>query len=121
METIMRPGSFFILFRIIRFLPYIAIGLLMITIAVWVIFGIKKFRWAKVLAIILTVIVLFTGLCSLAPFAFGGSRGVHLPRDQQQFRRWDEEGNKDARVNIHDYGSYYVLEAAAALKAKSIA
>ncbi len=119
MEMIMRPGGLFFLFQIIRYLPFVSIGLLMITIGIWVIFGIKKFRWAKILAIILTVIVLFTGLCSLAPFAFRGLRGDHLPHDQQQFRRWDEEENKDTRVNIYNNGSYYVLEAVTTGKVKS--
>ena len=53
--------------KVFRFLPYIEIGLLVITIVIWVIFGIKKFRWAKVIAIILTVIVVVTGVLSFIP------------------------------------------------------
>ena len=103
MEMIMRPGRFFILFQLIRYLPYIAIGLLVITIAIWVIVGVKKFRWAKILAIILTVIVFFSGLCSLAPIALMGFGRGRLPHDQGQFRQWEEEKNTDASLNIHDF------------------
>ena len=109
MEMMMRPGGFFVLFQVMRYLPYIAIGLLVIAVGIWVIFGIKKYRWAKIVAIILTVIIIFTGLFSLVPFAFRGMRGGFFPRDQQQFRKWDEEESKDARLNIYNPGAYYIL------------
>ncbi len=98
MEMIIRPGGFFIMFQLIRYLPYIAIGSLIAAIVIWVIFGVKKFRWAKILAIILTVIVFFTGLASLAPFVFRGLARGHLPNDQGQFREWDREKNTDASL-----------------------
>ena len=74
------PGNFIIIFRALQFFPYIAAGLLVLSIAIWIIFAIKKFRWAKILAITLTVLVLITGLLSFAPFLLrgnppGGGRG----------------------------------------------
>lgn len=103
METFIRPGGFFIIFQLIRYLPYIAIGLLAAAILIWVIFGVKKFRWAKILAIILTVVVFLTGFCSLAPFALRGFPGGGFPHDQGQFREWEEEKSTDASLNIRDY------------------
>lgn len=103
METFIRPGGFFIIFQLIRYLPYIAIGLLAAAILIWVIFGVKKFRWAKILAIILTVVVFLTGFCSLAPFALRGFSGGRFPHDQGQFREWEEEKSTDASLNIRDY------------------
>ncbi|OPL17496.1 MAG: hypothetical protein AVO38_00485 [delta proteobacterium ML8_D] len=59
-----RPGGIFTIFRILPYLRYslyIAIGLLIISIVLWAFFAKKKLRWVKVLAIILTILVVITG------------------------------------------------------------
>jgi hypothetical protein len=69
-----RPGGIFMIFRILMYLqyfPYIAIGLLVIAIVTWIIFAKKKLRWAKILAIILTVLVVITGALGTASLFFG--------------------------------------------------
>jgi hypothetical protein len=71
MQQVGRRGGFFLLFGILRFLPYIAIGLLVIAIVLWIVFGIKKFRWTKILAIVLTVFVVIFGALSLFPVFSG--------------------------------------------------
>ncbi|MBN2073074.1 MAG: hypothetical protein JW770_03910 [Actinobacteria bacterium] len=72
-------GGFFVIFRIAQFMPYVAIGLLIVMAAIWVVFGIKKSRWAKILAIVLTALVLITGLCSFAPYVLRTFMGGQLP------------------------------------------
>lgn len=101
-----RPGGLSALLRVVQFIPYVAIGLLVIMIAIWVIFGIKKFRWAKILAIVLTVLVLITGVCSFIPYLFRASmRGQfpegEFPRDEFQegeFPRRDSGRNSEIKV-----------------------
>jgi hypothetical protein len=84
------PGGFFLLFGIIRFIPYIAIALLVIAIAMWVIFGIKKYRWAKTTGIIITVFAVIFGAVSIFTFSAGRMMpGPDMrPRDgfQQDFQ-----------------------------------
>ena len=48
-------------------------------IAFWVVFGIKKLRWAKILAIVLTVLVVITGLLSFTPYIMGAITGRQIP------------------------------------------
>jgi hypothetical protein len=60
-----RPGGFFILFGLIRFIPYIALALLIIAIVMWVVFGIKKYRWAKITGIAMTVFAIIFGAFSI--------------------------------------------------------
>ena len=79
MERIAKPGGLFALFRIVQYIPYIAIGLLIIMIVFWVIFGIKKFKWAKTLAITLTVLVVITSLLSFYPYLIGSIIGKRNP------------------------------------------
>jgi purine-cytosine permease-like protein len=92
--------NLFIFFRLLKYLPYVAVGLLIISIAIWVIFGIKKFRWAKIIAIILTILVFITGLLSLGNLFVGGfRRGMpeNMPRNSQEFREYEDNtgtGNK---------------------------
>jgi hypothetical protein len=88
MQQMGRPGGFFFLFGILRFLPYIAIGLLVITIAIWVVFGIKKFRWSKILAIVLTVFVVIFGLLSVLSIFLG--RNMMGNRMGPQDGKWQE-------------------------------
>ena len=73
-QRFVRPEGFYIIFRFLRYLqytPYIAIGLFVIAIVIWIIFAKKKLRWAKILAIILTVLVVITGIMSTALLFFG--------------------------------------------------
>ena len=82
-----RPGGFFLLFGLIRFIPYIAIALLVIAIALWVIFGIKKYRWAKITGITITVFALIFGAISVFTFSAGRfmpGRGMRPPDGIQQ-------------------------------------
>ncbi|MBE3094416.1 MAG: hypothetical protein IMZ52_05245 [Actinobacteria bacterium] len=92
-----RPGGFFLLSGILRFLPYIAIGLLVIAVVIWIVFGIKKFRWTKILAIVLTVFVVIFGALSVFSIFLGrnltrnrisppdGMRQEFQPPDGQNF------------------------------------
>ena len=43
MEQIARPAGLFALFRIIQYIPHIAIGLLVVMIVIWIIFGMYIF------------------------------------------------------------------------------
>ena len=94
-----RPGGFFIIFGLIGYLPYIAIGLLVITAALWIIFGIKKLRWAKIIAIVLTVLVVITGGLSLGSFFLGRRFREGFPRDGEQFQRFEERENNGTEEN----------------------
>lgn len=86
MQQVGRPGGFFLLFGILRFLPYIAIGLLVIAIVLWIVFGIKKFRWTKILAIVLTVLVVIFGALSLFSVFLGRNMMGNRPfRNGQNF------------------------------------
>ncbi|OFW53850.1 MAG: hypothetical protein A2163_01015 [Actinobacteria bacterium RBG_13_35_12] len=105
-EDIFRPDDFFIIFGLIRYLPYIAIGLLVITAAIWVVFGIKKLRWAKILAITLTVLVVITGALSLGTFFLGRRFMGEFPPNGKQFRRFEERENN----GIEENGSANLIE-----------
>ena len=108
MEQVARPGGLFAIFRIIQYMPYIAIGFLVIMIVLWVVFGIKKLRWAKTMAIILTVLVVITGLFSFAPNIMGTIMGRQLPGggfpgngdipegDREQFRDFRERQENES-------------------------
>lgn len=87
MQQMGRPGGFFLLFGILRFLPYIAIGLLVIAVVIWIVFGIKKFRWTKILAIVLTVFVVIFGALSMFSIFLGRNmtRNRIGPPDGQNF------------------------------------
>jgi Mn2+/Fe2+ NRAMP family transporter len=100
-QIIMRSNGFFIIFRLLRFMPYIAGVLLIAAIAIWVIFGIKKFRWAKILAIVLTVLVVITGLCSLGTLFLGRFRGG-FPPNTEQFQRFEERRDSGAEKGVND-------------------
>lgn len=112
----MRPGNFFIIFRAVQYLPYIAIGLLVAAVAIWIVFGIKKFKWAKTLAIVLTVLVVITGLLSFTPYILGGFRGGQFPEDPQQLR--DRQQRTESSSVEFDYSVYdYSLSDAVMIKA----
>ena len=102
----MRPGNFFIIFRAMQYIPYIAIGLLVATIAIWIVFGIKKLKWAKTLAIVLTILVIITGLLSFIPYIFRGFRGGQFPQDPQRFRDMQhriESSGMEFNYSVYDY------------------
>ena len=90
-----RPGGFFLIFGILRYLPYIAIGLLVIAVVIWIVFGIKKFRWAKILATVLTVFVVIFGALSLLSIFIGRNMpgGMIGPPNgnRQDFQRPDDQ------------------------------
>ncbi|GAH55215.1 unnamed protein product [marine sediment metagenome] len=103
MQPIIRPGGFFLIFGLLKCLPYIAIGLLVVAVVIWVIFGIKKYKWSKILAIVLTVLVLITGLCSLGTLALGRFRGG-FPQDGVKFRIFEDRENTsvEMELNVND-------------------
>jgi len=116
MGQVARPGGLFAIFRIIQYMPYIAIGFLVIMIVLWVVFRIKKLRWAKTMAIILTVLVVITGLLSFAPNIIGTIMGRQLPGggfpgngdipegDREQFRDFRErQENESSGLDIDIY------------------
>ena len=101
MQQMGRPGGFFLLFGILRFLPYITIGLLVIAVVVWIVFGIKKFRWTKILAIVLTVFVVIFGVLSVFSIFLGRNmtRNRMGPPDgiQQKFQPPDGQNSNNGQ------------------------
>lgn len=95
----MGQNGLFIFLRVFNFMPYIAIGLLVIVLAIWIIFGIKKFRWAKILAIVLTILVLITGGLSLGTLFLSRRFMREFPSDGEQFRRFEEKENNEIKEN----------------------
>ncbi|MCJ7665938.1 MAG: hypothetical protein MUO59_04295 [Actinobacteria bacterium] len=117
MERIGNPGGLFAIFRVIQYIPYIAIGLMVMMIALWIVFGIKKLRWAKILAIILTVLVVITGLLGFTPYIIGAVTGRQSPMrgftggrdfpagDRERFKDFRERHeNENSGLDIDDYG-----------------
>ena len=105
-NQLMGQNGLFIIFRSLNFMPYIAIGLLIIVVAIWIIFGIKKLRWAKILAIILTVLVVITGGLSLGTFFLGRRFMGGSPPEGEQFQRFEERENGE----IEEKDSVSLLE-----------
>jgi energy-coupling factor transporter transmembrane protein EcfT len=116
MQQMGRPGGFFFLFGILRFLPYIAISLLVIAIAIWIVFGIKKFRWAKILAIVLTVFVVLFGSLSIFTIFLGrnmpqnrmgpqdgGNRQDFQPPDDQNFNNGQPQDNIQTNLLFYNF------------------
>jgi hypothetical protein len=109
MEQIARPEGFMVIFRFLRyaqFMPYIAIGLLLAAVAIWIVFGKKKFKWAKILAIILTVLVVIAGVLSFTPqimsavtcrdIPMGGPGQMNFPTgDGEKFKDFRDRENKE--------------------------
>ena len=79
MEKVGRADGVFALFKIIPYITYIAIVLLVAMIAIWIVFGIKKYRWAKTLAITLTVLVIIISLLLFTPYLIGARSGKKIP------------------------------------------
>jgi len=115
MQQMGRPGGFFFLFGILRFFPYIAIGLLVIAIAIWIVFGIKKLRWAKILAIVLTVFVIIFGALSIYSILSGGAlmgnrmgppdgnQQQFQPPDDQNFNNEQSQNGVGANISFDEY------------------
>ncbi len=105
MQQMVRPGGFSIIFRLLGYLPYVAIGLLVIAIALWVVFGIKKLRWTKILAIILTVLVVITGVSSLGTLFLGRSGGGFpsngSPPNGEQFQEFEDRGDSGVEESAY--------------------
>lgn len=106
MELAAKPGGLFALFKIIQYIPYIAIGLLIVMIVFWIVFGIKKFRWAKTLAVILTVLVVITSLLFFSPYLIGAIMGKQIPfkgfPGSKDFPAGDGEKFRDYRDRQED-------------------
>jgi uncharacterized membrane protein len=79
MEKVGRADGVFALFKIIPYITYIAIVLLIAMIAIWIVFGIKKYRWARTLAITLTVLAIITSLLLFTPYLIGARSGKKIP------------------------------------------
>ena len=106
MEKVGRADGIFGLFKIIPYITYIAIVLLVAVIVIWIIFGIKKYRWAKTLAITLTILAIITSLLLFTPFLIGARSGKEIPvnfffgikrpiNDKEKFRDYrDRETDK---------------------------
>jgi len=115
MEKAGRADGIFALFKIIPYITYIAIVLLVAMIAIWIVFGIKKYRWARTLAITLTVLAIITSLLLFTPYLIGARSGKKIPvnfffgikrpiDDKEKFRDYrdrekDKEGyNKEKEI-----------------------
>jgi uncharacterized membrane protein len=79
MEKVGRADGVFALFKIIPYITYIAIVLLIAMIAIWIVFGIKKYKWARTLAITLTVLAIITSLLLFTPYLIGARSGKKIP------------------------------------------
>jgi uncharacterized membrane protein len=79
MEKVGRADGVFALFKIIPYITYIAIVLLIAMIAIWIVFGIKKYRWARTLAVTLTVLAIITSLLLFTPYLIGARSGKKIP------------------------------------------
>jgi hypothetical protein len=88
------PGGFFLLFGLIRFIPYIAIAFLVIAIAMWVIFGIKKYRWAKTTGITVTVFAIIFGALSVFTLFTGKMMPGQGMRPPDGFRQDFQNSNQ---------------------------
>lgn len=125
MDQIARPGGFSMIFRFLRYFqyaPYIAIGLLIIAIAIWIVFAKKKLRWAKILAIVLTILIVIFAILSLATIFFGrnlpqGDFPEGFPGDGEHFqdrREFDQSQNSGSlEMELDNYlesinKSYYI-------------
>ena len=75
MEKVGRAGGIFALYKFIPYLTYIVILLLVAMIAIWIVFGIKKYRWARTWAITITVLVVITSLLLFTPYFIAVANG----------------------------------------------
>ncbi len=113
-QQLIRPEGFFIIlrfFRSMQFAPYIAIGLLVLAIALWIVFGKKKFRWAKIIAIILTVLLIIAAIISLIPFIFTRNLSPGFQGDRQPPAE-REKFNQRQNSSPESVGLNYIVSAA---------
>jgi len=68
-----------ILRQIIDNLIYVIIGIFVIPVVLWIIYGIKKFKWAKTTAITLTVVAVIIAIIFSSRFLF-----PRLTQDRRQ-------------------------------------
>jgi glucan phosphoethanolaminetransferase (alkaline phosphatase superfamily) len=110
MEKVGRTGGIFALFKIIPYLTYIVILLLVAIIAIWIVFGIKKYRWARTWAITLTVLVIITSLLLFTPYFIAAANGKKIPLNDyfgfKSFSSSDKEKFKDYRDRGKDKEDY---------------
>jgi energy-coupling factor transporter transmembrane protein EcfT len=106
MEKVGRAGGILALFKIIPYLTYIVILLLIAMIAIWIVFGIKKYRWARTWAITLTVLVVITSLLLFIPYFIAAASGKQIPlKDYFGFKSFslrDKQEFKDYRDRVKD-------------------
>ena len=106
MEKVGRAGGMFALFKIIPYLTYIVILLLIAMIAIWIVFGIKKYRWARTWAITLTILAVITGLLLFTPYFIAAANGKKIPlKDYFGFKSFslrDKQEFKDYRDRVKD-------------------
>ena len=79
MDKLDKAGGILVLFRIVPYITYIAIVLLIAMIAVWIVFSIKKSRWARTIAVTLTVLVVIAVLLLFTPYLIGARSGKKIP------------------------------------------
>ncbi len=89
-----RPDNFSFVFKLLGFMPYITIAVLIVAVVIWVVFGVKKLRWAKMLAIALTVITVIAAISSLGGIFIAGNRGKDT-RDMERFENFKYERNSE--------------------------
>ena len=85
------------LFRIMRFLPYIAGGLLIVAIAILIIFGIKKFRWVKIATIVLAVVSIVIGFLGFLPIVFQKNLTERIPGDRLPLEERPSDNGPDRK------------------------
>ena len=105
MEKVGRAGGI-ALFKIIPYLTYIVILLLIAMIAIWIVFGIKKYRWTRTWAITLTILAVITGLLLFTPYFIAAASGKQIPlKDYFGFKSFslrDKQEFKDYRDRVKD-------------------
>ena len=106
MEKVGRAGGIFALFKAVPYLTIIVIILLVAMIAIWIVFGIKKYRWAKTFAITLTVLAVIISLLLFIPYSIAAMNGKNIPlKDYFGFKSFsssDKQKFKDYRDRVKD-------------------
>lgn len=102
-EGLFEGVGLFVVFRIARYMPYIAIGLIIAMIFFWVVFSKKKLKWAKTLAIILTVLAVIAGLLSFTPYIMGAVTGKGFPGGEFPGGRFEERFPRDDGEQFRDF------------------
>lgn len=110
MEKAGRAGGIFGLFQVIPYLTIIVILILVAMIVIWVVFGIKKYRWARTLAITLTVLAVIMSLILFTPYYIAAMNGKKIPLKNyfgfKSFSSTDKQNFKDFRDRAEDKDDY---------------